>query len=971
MAPLHQNEETAEELFSPATSLESATASVDGSTWVSSLGSEIEDTGKHTSNSGSNVPRQRLTMHNPFTDPALPARHLQEDPANVIEEQDRRSALHYRDSLRKEREGHLMVLLPLSRRDSSSERQLIEFRVYVELSAFLAFKHMERRSGSVLPQLTRRLGSCDFHWTYEHHDTGFSPIQGASALLSSGFGGPTQAQPQASSFATTTATISQDSSPTPTIAMDSTPFNTSEPLVIELANTTITTTFLPGNQSNSQPDDSVTIVANDNMFDDGQGDRPIVEEGETSSAQQSSILPSTSNTSMNDTSTIEINIVNSTQMVAGASDNFDSANTIDEEPENDVPPAVDSNVRHLQETHDGNSESSAALPQSKVPFAIMGAARSLVSQTIGYLGEALDLPQISSSSTASSLDVLSLFARTVPTNNGNAHAIMAYLNRLGVEHVGILYIKDSWGKTYERDLQLYANIYNINVYSAAYVDEGDLESVMQQLKQSRIRYFFGVINPSAWKKVVRVAYQYGIMGKSDYQWYFGDLVELVGDNFVLDRETESDIADALHGTGIVLLKVKPHAAFDRAVAAFADNKMMQQEFIQSHAEPHLFDNYTFTPFPGRSLFQYLTYDAVIALGLTACETPGLFTAQEFYDQLLKIDFRGVSGQVRLDETTGTRQGDGLEYEIVNLVFDDAAHQSPFLSFDARSSLLVDLSGGLAIIQNMSTPVPPLIREDYPFIYHDSTETPPLHLPPFEEDMNLIPNGLRYVGLSLAVMIMALSTACAVFTYRYRMEFVVRASQPIFLAQICLGTFILATTIIPLSFQEEMPGLDIACALNPWFLCIGFTVTIAALFTKARRINKLTQSGTTFRRVQVQAKDVMKPFLVLLSVNVILLTAWTASPYRLSWHRKPVANLDEFGRSVESFGMCGADGGSMSLIFVIPLLLANITVMAIATYESYKGRNLPSDFSETRYLAVAMVFLCETIVLGGKSSGDYA
>ena len=942
--PLHQSEETAEELHSPATSLESSAASVDR---VSSVGSE---TG--------------ATMHTPSTDPAaLPTRHLQEDVAHVNEEEDRRSSLHYRDSSRKEREGHLMVLLPLSRRDSASERKLIEFRVYVELSAFLAFKHVERRSGSVLPRLTRRLESCDFHWTYEHHDTGFSPIQGASALLSSGFGGPTQAQLQDSSLTTTTATISQHTSTTQSVVFDKAPSNTSEPAAIESANTTIITTFLPGNQSNPQQDDGLAIVANDDMFDEGQGDRPVAEEGEITSSQQSSILPST-----NDTSTIEISVGNSTQTVAGALDIFEFATTADE-PENDVPTLVDANVRRVQETNEENSENRPTLPQPKVPFAIVGAARSLVSQTIGYLGEALDLPQISSSSTASSLDILSLFARTVPTNNGDAHAIMAYLNRLGVEFVGILYIKDSWGKTFERDLQFYANMYNVTVYSAAYVDEGDLESVMQQFKQSRLRYFFGVINPSEWKKVVRVAYRNGIMGNSDYQWYFGDLVELVGDNFVLDRETESDIADALHGTGVVLLKVKPHAAFDRAITAFADNKMMQQEFIQSHAEPHLFDNYTFPPSPGRSLFQYLTYDAVIALGLTACETPGLFTAQEFYNQLLKIDFRGVSGQVRLHETTGTRLGDGLEYEIVNLVFDDNADQSPFLSFDARSSLLVNFSGGLDNIQNTSTPRLPSIQEDYPFIYYDRTETPPPHLPPVEEDMNLIPNGLRYFGLSLAVMIMVLSIACTVFTYRYRMEFVVRASQPIFLAQICLGTFILATTIIPLSFQEDMPGLDIACALNPWFLCIGFTVTIAALFTKARRINKLTQSGTTFRRVQVQAKDVMKPFLVLLSINIILLTAWTASPYRLSWRRKPIANLDEFGRSVESFGMCKADEGSMSLIFVIPLLLANITVMAIATYESYKGRNLPSDFSEARYLAVAMVFLCETFVLGGKSSGD--
>jgi len=806
----------------------------------------------------------------------------------------------------RKREGHLMVLLPLSRLEEEEKerrRQLIEFRVYVELSAFLAFKHIQQSSGSVLPPLTRRLETCDFQWTYEHHDTGFSPIQAASALMNNGFG---TVVAQSATNKTATGNTALSGSP---VTQQQVPPTTNQ---IE-------------NNDDALPE-IVTIIENDDAFLEVIGDN-------------------------DDAAIRDVTSVNMTAR--------NSSSTTTRDQNQQFTPKI------AHDRLDGTNLQQKTQKQRKQPFAIMGAARSLVSQTIGYLGEALDLPQISSSSTASTLNDLSLFARTVPTNSGDAHTIVAYLNSLGVKNVGVLYIKDSWGEAYEHDIQVFAQHYGITVYSVAYDEAGGMESVMFQLKQSRIRYFVGIINPGSWKKVVRAAYQNGLMGTSDHQWYLGDLVELVGDNFALDRSTEADIADALHGTGVILLKVIPHEAFDQAVAAFADNRTLQQEFIQSHAEPYLFDNFTFSSDPGRSLFQYLTYDAVIALGLTACDTPGLFTGQEFYNQLVQIDFQGVSGRVQLDEKTGTRLAEGMDYEIVNLVLLNQPASSSKFIFDARTSITVELSSDLAdddLVVSL-----PAIQVNTPFLYHNNATDPPIPLPELQEDMNLIPDGLRYFGLSLSFMIMVFSIGCAVFTYLYRKEFVVRASQPIFLLQICLGTFILATTIIPLSFQEDMPGLDIACAFLPWCLCIGFTVAIAALFTKAKRINTVMRSGTSFRRVEVKAADVMRPSLFLLGINIALLIGWTASPYRLGWHRERLANYDEFGRSVESYGMCqAAEGGLMFLIFFIPLTIANLAVMAIATYESYKGRNLPLDFSEAKYLAVSMIFICETIVLGGTT-----
>ena len=170
----------------------------------------------------------------------------------------------------------------------------------------------------------------------------------------------------------------------------------------------------------------------------------------------------------------------------------------------------------------------------------------------------------------------------------------------------------------------------------------------------------------------------------------------------------------------------------------------------------------------------------------------------------------------------------------------------------------------------------------------------------------------------------------------------------------------------MSFQEDMPGLDAACKTTPWLLCVGFTLAISALCSKAQRINKIMNSGTSFRRVQVNASDVMKTFLILLTFNIVILTAWTASPYSFVWRRAEEANYDKFGRSVESYGNCRPGGSSETYLwFFVPLALINLAILILTTMASYKGRNLPSEFSETTYLSLSLFGLTETCFLGGE------
>jgi hypothetical protein len=120
-----------------------------------------------------------------------------------------------------------------------------------------------------------------------------------------------------------------------------------------------------------------------------------------------------------------------------------------------------------------------------------------------------------------------------------------------------------------------------------------------------------------------------------------------------------------------------------------------------------------------------------------------------------------------------------------------------------------------------------------------------------------------------------------------------------------------------------------------------------------------------RRVQIKPSDVVWPAFTLLHCNVWFLVAWTFSPFRLTWQRMFVNNFDILGRQVESYGACRPDDGTAwYLLFIIPLYLFNVLVLIKATHACYQGRNLPTEFSEARYLLAALISLSEISVMGG-------
>lgn len=247
---------------------------------------------------------------------------------------------------------------------------------------------------------------------------------------------------------------------------------------------------------------------------------------------------------------------------------------------------------------------------------------------------------------------------------------------------------------------------------------------------------------------------------------------------------------------------------------------------------------------------------------------------------------------------------------------------------------------------------------------------PRDLPPLVQDMNYI-GQWRILGYTLAGIVITMSLFFAMWTLINFHTRVVKASQPIFLLMICVGTLIMASTIFPLGIDDEHTsdrGCDIACMASPWLYSIGFVISFSALFSKTWRVNKVFHNPSHFRRVRVTEADVLKPFVALLVANVIVLICWTTlNPLR--FERQPHSGTDNWNRVYKSFyGSCVSsshreDGYEGSAIYVVLLVAINLIALVIAAIQGYEARHIHVEFSESQYIAFAVVCLLEAFLVG--------
>ena len=231
----------------------------------------------------------------------------------------------------------------------------------------------------------------------------------------------------------------------------------------------------------------------------------------------------------------------------------------------------------------------------------------------------------------------------------------------------------------------------------------------------------------------------------------------------------------------------------------------------------------------------------------------------------------------------------------------------------------------------------------------------LKLSPPNEEIYL--GNARYVGLSLMAIALLTATFFGTFLLKNRTTMILRTMQPFFLMVICSGAFVMALTILPLSLDDEVlseSDADIACTSIPWLLSMGMTFIFSAIFSKLWRVNRLF-SAQSYRRVVVRERDVIAPFVLLFTLNTVLLITWTVID-PLSSERLPVED-EEW----KSYAACRTGDVGRGLMYSIAGV--NMLALILACYQAYRARNISDEFSESRNFGLAVGCWLQVLLVG--------
>jgi len=603
--------------------------------------------------------------------------------------------------------------------------------------------------------------------------------------------------------------------------------------------------------------------------------------------------------------------------------------------------------------------------KDRLPTAFLGNTRSPVAMATSVITGLAGYPQLGIYPVTNELNDKSqhpLFGRLIPDSDGHALPIVKFFSEvLGAKHLAVVHNNDGYGDAYARAILKTAQEYTPDL-QVEFIDlpvkstPDDYVNAVTFLKSTQFRYFFAPILDANFESLMEEAFRQNIAGTGMHNWMFSASIQRA-----VRTKYEKDSPLHLATRGISMIDVIGGKAGtstrDRYEPSW-DSLNNDQDINYIKSKLPQYDNYDSSLFIGDGagffpgfkgqVADTLSYDAAILLGLAACAAaeekrsegnaggPPNVDGQTHYQKVLDINFQGVSGEIVLEPSTGSRDPVSAYFDLLNFNTED----------DATNSSLVNMNKKQAyIFENGNW------DEVAPWVFNDGTSTIPSDLPEVSVNMNYIGSTLRGVGLAIACITITLSIGFSAWSLYFGKARVVRASQPIFLHIICVGIFIMGATIIPLSFDDEIASNEacsIACMLIPWFLCIGFATTFSAFLAKTWRTNKIFHNPS-MKRVVVTPLDVMKPLFISLTANVIVLAVWSSlSP--LKWQREVVA-VDIFDRVVESHGSCRSD--SSLLYFVVSLTFINIGVLLLAVHQAYVARNISMEFAESEYIARAL------------------
>lgn len=478
--------------------------------------------------------------------------------------------------------------------------------------------------------------------------------------------------------------------------------------------------------------------------------------------------------------------------------------------------------------------------------------------------------------------------------------------------------------------------------SPANTRERQLDIVLKRVQESGFRTIV-CVTEGTYEELLAIAQEatrHNLVG-SNYLWlFFGDFfypairenVDPVLKHFLAGTLWIVGIEKFLQDAGSDPFYNVGWASVDDAFLNRVDNELAYeyQKFRDIEGEPEYGTGFM--------------YDAVMATAIGTCQALGYHTGdystlstRTQVDEIRRVNFTGASGRVAFednpDQSFFARDPRGMVHIVLNFFppGTDELYRAPDLLFtDDTGKNLVVLDAGPPIFSN-GKDMPNEVLRDLKVQYLSSW--------------------VRIFGFTLTGSTMALALVSAIWIYIRREHRILRASQPHFLYQICAGSAILMSSLIPMTFDGNQgwsnTQLDRACVAMPWLMIVGNILIYGALFTKLWRVHRVLQ----FSRRTVKIKDVGRPVLILLGLALVILLVWTiVDPMKYIY-----ITVDE--ERGEVLGTCESDHQTA---FLFPLMIIMILPALMTEFMAWKTKDVDGVYSESYWIFIMILVQLEIV-----------
>lgn len=189
-------------------------------------------------------------------------------------------------------------------------------------------------------------------------------------------------------------------------------------------------------------------------------------------------------------------------------------------------------------------------PIEPLPAAVLGAFRSASTSPTAILSGVSDLPQLSYRSSSTNFDnkeQYPYFGRTVPSSSSDASAVVSYLQYLEVEYVGVIFVTDAFGSSFQKSLQdaagevvppirtdsvSFGYLMDLDPRDNVMADDGgdsdnkddEVRNAVAGLASTGYRYFVALVGEEHYDRIMREASRQGLTGP-EYVWIFAGGVD--------------------------------------------------------------------------------------------------------------------------------------------------------------------------------------------------------------------------------------------------------------------------------------------------------------------------------------------------------------------------------------------------------------------------------------------------------------